>query len=308
MAQCLSQARGSKIARWRICTCARAIRRPIARAMPRSPAWPTFSCWPATSPISAGRPEARILAEDLRSCTIPVVGVLGNHDHHRPSRGGLRDPEPRRPQALDGQKTWEVEGVGFVGVKGFAGGFGKRMLESFGEPDQAVRGRDARRGDAPGEWPALDGDRARDGRPTITRPCRHHRRRAAGVLPFLGSSRLAETIDRFKVSAIVHGHARRPVRGRTPGGCRSTMLPRTSRSPQARLRVVGSRSRSRKKNAGCHPPRHPAFYRCRALARRRRKRLRPAPSPRWQRRQRSPAGPASRSRHRGCGGWKARRA
>ena len=26
-------------------------------------------------------PEAEILAEDLQACTIPVVGVLGNHDY-----------------------------------------------------------------------------------------------------------------------------------------------------------------------------------------------------------------------------------
>jgi Icc-related predicted phosphoesterase len=39
------------------------------------------------------------------------------------------------------------------------------------------------------------------------------------ILPFLGSSRLAETIDRFKVSAIVHGHAHiGTYEGRTPGG------------------------------------------------------------------------------------------
>jgi Icc-related predicted phosphoesterase len=39
------------------------------------------------------------------------------------------------------------------------------------------------------------------------------------IYPFLGSSRLAETIDRFSVSAIVHGHAHRGrYEGRTPGG------------------------------------------------------------------------------------------
>ena len=39
------------------------------------------------------------------------------------------------------------------------------------------------------------------------------------IFPFLGSSRLAETIDRFKVSAVVHGHAHRGrYEGRTPGG------------------------------------------------------------------------------------------
>ena len=39
------------------------------------------------------------------------------------------------------------------------------------------------------------------------------------IFPFLGSSRLAETIDRFKVNAVVHGHAHRGAyEGSTPAG------------------------------------------------------------------------------------------
>jgi Icc-related predicted phosphoesterase len=39
------------------------------------------------------------------------------------------------------------------------------------------------------------------------------------IFPFLGSSRLAETIDRFKVSAVLHGHAHHGrYAGRTPAG------------------------------------------------------------------------------------------
>jgi Icc-related predicted phosphoesterase len=39
------------------------------------------------------------------------------------------------------------------------------------------------------------------------------------ILPFLGSSRLGETIDRFNVSAVVHGHAHNGrYEGRTPRG------------------------------------------------------------------------------------------
>ena len=41
------------------------------------------------------------------------------------------------------------------------------------------------------------------------------------IMPFLGCSRLAETIDRFRVDAVVHGHAHRGVyEGRTPAGNR----------------------------------------------------------------------------------------
>ena len=41
------------------------------------------------------------------------------------------------------------------------------------------------------------------------------------IYPFLGCSRLAETIDRFKVCAVVHGHAHRgKYEGRTRAGAR----------------------------------------------------------------------------------------
>jgi Icc-related predicted phosphoesterase len=39
------------------------------------------------------------------------------------------------------------------------------------------------------------------------------------IYPFLGCSRLAETIDRFKVSLVLHGHAHHGrYEGRTPAG------------------------------------------------------------------------------------------
>ena len=72
--------------------------------------------------------EAEGLAEDLRACSIPAVGVLGNHDYesgHAEEVGKiLRDGGLH---LLDGQSC-EIEDVGFVGVKGFAGGFGRRQL------------------------------------------------------------------------------------------------------------------------------------------------------------------------------------
>ena len=42
--------------------------------------------------------EAEILAEDLRACTIPIVGVLGNHDYECGQAGGGR-PDPRTAPA-----------------------------------------------------------------------------------------------------------------------------------------------------------------------------------------------------------------
>jgi Icc-related predicted phosphoesterase len=164
--------------------------------------------------------EAEILAQDLKACSIPVVGVLGNHDYECGCPDEitriLRDAGMR---VLEGQSV-EIDGVGFVGVKGFAGGFGRRMLGSFGEPamkqfvaetmneamrlENAMRAVRSRRAMVILHYaPVTD---------TIeSEPLE--------IYPFLGSSRLAETIDRFKVSAIVHGHAHRGrFEGRTPGG------------------------------------------------------------------------------------------
>ncbi|TIX35570.1 MAG: metallophosphoesterase, partial [Mesorhizobium sp.] len=82
-----------------------------------------------------GKPrEAEILAEELRACTIPVVAVLGNHDYESGAVDQVTDILRQAGiHLLDGEAT-EIHEVGFVGVKGFVGGFGSRMLGSFGEP------------------------------------------------------------------------------------------------------------------------------------------------------------------------------
>ena len=168
-----------------------------------------------------GKPkEAELLAQDLKACSIPIVGVLGNHDYECDAAEEvshiLRDAGLR---LLDGQAV-EIDGVGFVGVKGFAGGFGRRMLGSFGEPaiKQFV-------GETMHEAMRLE-NAMRQVRSTRSVVVLHYapvvdtiENEPLEIYPFLGSSRLAETIDRFKVSAIVHGHAHRGrFEGRTPGG------------------------------------------------------------------------------------------
>src|SRR6188768_3173245 len=69
--------------------------------------------------------EARVLARELSAAIkVPVIAVLGNHDfesgHQDEITQILQDAGVR---VLDGEVT-EVQGVGFAGVKGFAGGFG----------------------------------------------------------------------------------------------------------------------------------------------------------------------------------------
>lgn len=78
--------------------------------------------------------QAALLIAELRACTVPVIGVLGNHDcesgHANQVKRILCDGAVH---LLDGQAA-EVDRVALFGVKGFAGGFGPRMLSSFGEP------------------------------------------------------------------------------------------------------------------------------------------------------------------------------
>jgi Icc-related predicted phosphoesterase len=164
--------------------------------------------------------EAEVLAEDLRGCSVPVVGVLGNHDYES---GNVEAVAKILREAglhlLDGQSC-EIGDVGFVGVKGFAGGFGRRMLSSFGEAavknfvteamNEAMRLENAMR--------VVKNERA-----VVVLHYAPIQETIADEPPeiyaFLGCSRLAETIDRFKVSAVVHGHAHRGrYEGRTPGG------------------------------------------------------------------------------------------
>lgn len=152
--------------------------------------------------------EAEILAEDLQACKIPVVGVLGNHDLECGQSEEIVQILQQAGIRFLETEVFEIDGVGFAGVKGFAGGFGKHMLGAFGEwvikqfvgetVNEAMRLENALH--------ALTTER--------TVIVLHYAPITAtlegepkDIFPFLGSSRLAETIDRFDVSAVLHGHA-----------------------------------------------------------------------------------------------------
>lgn len=153
--------------------------------------------------------EARVLAKDLTSyLNIPVIAVLGNHDYES---GRSAEVEAILRDAgvtvLDGSAC-ELNGIGFAGVKGFAGGFGNRMLQPWGEDvikhfvqaasDEALK---------------LESALAK----LHTTECvvlLHYspiRATVEGenieIFPFLGSSRIEEPINRYQVSAVFHGHA-----------------------------------------------------------------------------------------------------
>ncbi len=78
--------------------------------------------------------EGQVLIEDLRQyLTIPVIAVFGNHDFESNAENKLKKAfQENGMELLDGN-SFHFGGINFVGVKGFAGGFGKHMLQSWGE-------------------------------------------------------------------------------------------------------------------------------------------------------------------------------
>jgi len=156
--------------------------------------------------------EAQVLADELKSCSIPVVGVLGNHDYEKGRHKLIRQIlQNNNMHVLDGEAII-LEGVGFAGVKGFGGGFDKHMLSMFGEGAMKAFVQEA-------VDEALHLDRALARLDQENENIRkiavlHYSPIQATVIgepeqifPFLGSSRLAEPLSRRNVVAAFHGHA-----------------------------------------------------------------------------------------------------
>ena len=156
--------------------------------------------------------EAAVLAEELKTCTIPVVMVLGNHDYEKGREKLIRQTlMSENVHLLDGEAI-VVKGVGFAGIKGFGGGFDNHMLSMFGEGAMKAFVQEAVN-------EALQLERA------LTRLESEHQEikkialmhyspiadtvkgESEVIYPFLGSSRLAEPLSRRKVLATFHGHA-----------------------------------------------------------------------------------------------------
>jgi Icc-related predicted phosphoesterase len=153
--------------------------------------------------------EAHLLAKELRSrLTIPIVAVLGNHDHESGQAEAVSHILGEAAvTVLDGDSV-EVHGIGIAGVKGFGGGFGENALQAWGEDliKRFVH-------EAIAEALKLES--------AIARLKTEHRvallhyapiqatieGEAPATYPFLGSSRLEEPLTRHSLTAIFHGHA-----------------------------------------------------------------------------------------------------
>lgn len=167
------------------------------------------------------REEAIVLASELSVVgRKPVLCVLGNHDHESGRAEEVREVLFDAGAVVLCGESYEVEGVGFAGTKGFGGGFGECALEPWGEGTLKAFVQEA-------VDEALQLERALSRLRTAERIALLHYAPIAAtvagepaeIFPFLGSSRLEEPLNRFPVRAVLHGHAHHgALEGRTSGG------------------------------------------------------------------------------------------
>jgi len=169
--------------------------------------------------------EAAVLVEELKACTIPVVGVLGNHDHEKGRHKLIRQTmqQHHNVHMLDGEAV-VIANVGFAGIKGFGGGFDNHMVSMFGESAMKAFVQET-----VDETLHLDRALARldqehsDVKKIAVMHYSPIKATVVGepeqIFPFLGSSRLAEPLSRRSVVAAFHGHAHMgALAGEAPGG------------------------------------------------------------------------------------------
>ena len=151
---------------------------------------------------------------------VPTIAVLGNHDYESNKQADLMHMmESAGIKVLDGT-AYERDGVGFAGTKGFIGGFGRGVLTAFGEPEIKVFVQAS-------IDEALKLERAMAQLRTQKRVVVLHyspiaatvQGEAPEIFPFLGTTRLAEVVDRHGADLVVHGHAHHgQLEGKTTGG------------------------------------------------------------------------------------------
>jgi Icc-related predicted phosphoesterase len=152
--------------------------------------------------------EAEVLAAETHGLTVPVLAVLGNHDYECDHVDEVKKILCDAGIHMLEDEPFEMDGVGFAGVKGFCGGFGTHMLAPWGEKmiksfvqegiEEAVR---------------LESGlaRLRTERKVAVLHYAPVSQTVEGepleIWPFLGSSRLADPLARYDVAVAFHGHA-----------------------------------------------------------------------------------------------------
>jgi len=168
-----------------------------------------------------GKPEEmHSLLNALVRLRIPIIAVLGNHDYESGQEQELiKLMSTEGIKVLDGS-SYERDGIGFAGTKGFLGGFGRGVLTAFGE-------REVKAFVQAGLDETLKLERALSMlRTPKTVIVTHYapipdtvQGEPPEIWPYMGSSRFSEVIDRHQASIAFHGHAHHgKLAGKTTGG------------------------------------------------------------------------------------------
>ena len=168
--------------------------------------------------------EAKCMATEFGDLGVPVVVVLGNHDHQSDQQDAVSDVLRQAGiTVLEGDTTvLELHGhrLGIAGVKGFGGGFAGACASKFGEREMknfvgtteaiaerlgaALRGLECDALVALTHYSPVP-------ETLVGEPLE--------IYPFLGSYLLGQAIDSAPTALALHGHAHHgSERGRTPGG------------------------------------------------------------------------------------------
>jgi Icc-related predicted phosphoesterase len=168
--------------------------------------------------------EARCFATEFGGLGVPVVTVLGNHDHQSDQQSRIIDLLTASDiTVLEGDATvLELHGkrLGIAGVKGFGGGFAGACASNFGEREMkdfvntteviAERLQDALLSVEADALVALT-HYAPVPDTLLGEPLE--------IYAFLGCYQLGRAIDAAPTTLALHGHAHHgSERGRTPGG------------------------------------------------------------------------------------------
>lgn len=165
--------------------------------------------------------EIDVVIKELADVRVPILAVLGNHDHESGQPEKVAEALRGRGVHLLEEAPFELnEHVGFAGARGYMGGFGRYTLTAFGEAETKTFVATTLE-----EVQKLEYALRR-----LSTPIRvvllHYAPIVDTVMgepeqifPFLGNDRLVEPIDRFQAAVAFHGHAHHGTfEGKTPGG------------------------------------------------------------------------------------------
>jgi Icc-related predicted phosphoesterase len=170
--------------------------------------------------------EAECFATEFGGLGVPVVVVLGNHDHQSDQQDAVTKViMDAGITVLEGDSTvLELNGhrLGIAGVKGFGGGFAGACASNFGEREMK---------DFVGTTETIS-DRLGEALRAVAPDCdalvalTHYAPvpetligEPLEIYAFLGCYQLGRAIDSAPTSLALHGHAHHgSERGRTPGG------------------------------------------------------------------------------------------